>query len=143
MDLAVSLDPLFFDGYLTGANLLAVVRNDGLGAQILLEKGNQVRKSLRNQLWPNEWQLPFMMGYVYGYELADFDKAINAFQEAGEVSGAPEFVVQMATGLSTAEGRKKVTGRIFQYLIKRSEAVGEPKEVQEQLILKARQYENG
>ncbi|MGK5088766.1 hypothetical protein WDW86_14510 [Bdellovibrionota bacterium FG-2] len=39
LDLITDLDPAFFDLYVTGANLLAVVRNDGAGARDLLRKG--------------------------------------------------------------------------------------------------------
>ncbi|MBI2712028.1 MAG: hypothetical protein HYX41_04050, partial [Bdellovibrio sp.] len=39
LDLITDLDPSFLSGYITGGNLLSVIRNDGVGARDLLLKG--------------------------------------------------------------------------------------------------------
>lgn len=125
LDLATDLDPAYFEAYTMGANLLAVVRNDGEGARDLLLKGERFRKqelpqwgsAFRERYWKNEWLVPMLLGYVQLFELGDLPKAAVAFREAGEYPSAPEYLRSMSIRLSQPGGEYEVGIRVLRFLL--------------------------
>jgi tetratricopeptide (TPR) repeat protein len=73
------LDPLFYENYLYGGQYLAIVKDDILGSEIILNKG--VEK------FPEDFRLNFHLGYVYAFELQDYKKAQKAYEK---IINAPE-----------------------------------------------------
>ncbi len=115
LDLATDLDPLFYDLYVVGGSFLAVVRNDGEGARLILEKGEKFRseqlpllpEKFRNRFWPAAWQIPLALGYVYIFEKDDLPKGLEVFERTSRIPGAPDYLKRLAE-------RLKVPGAIFQ-----------------------------
>lgn len=125
LDLITDLDPINYDSYKAGANLLAVVRDDGAGARDLLEKGEKFRKErlasyplrLQEDYWHYSWGIPFLLGYVYMFELEDVPHAAAAFQQAAMVPGSPEFLQSMQKRLQNPGGEYEVGLRLLNHMI--------------------------
>jgi tetratricopeptide (TPR) repeat protein len=82
-DVAVSLDPKLTQAYFFAG---VVVARDKEGIQKgiqFLEKGIKLN--------PDEWQIPYWIGFNY-YQLGDYLKAVEYYQEASELAGAPKFL---------------------------------------------------
>ena len=128
LDTATSLDPIYWELYYYGANLLAAIRDDVYGARDLLEKANQYRKSgllglpekVRQTIWREEWQIPLVLAYVYLYELGDFSKAEKAFKEAADLPRAPAYLQLLKKRLNTPGGIYEVGIRVTGFLIAQS-----------------------
>ena len=125
VDLATDLDPAFFDIYVAGANLLAVVRDDGLGAKLLLEKADRFRKerlqdypeSFREEYWPAEWDVPLLLAYVNLFELKSMPDAATAFTEAAALPGAPAYLHHLAERLGKPGGQYEVGLKLLNFMI--------------------------
>jgi hypothetical protein len=119
--LITELDPFFLEAYVECARFLAVIRNDGLSAARLVEKGLRVQAekvpSMRTPgnrwFWPSDYALPFTAGYVYLFELADFERAAGAFAVAGQSGEAPPYVASLASRLSDRKARFDVGLRVL------------------------------
>jgi hypothetical protein len=61
------LDPKFYENYLYGGQYLSIVKDDILGAEIILQKGINY--------FDNDYYLNFQLGYVYAFEKGDFLKS--------------------------------------------------------------------
>ena len=82
-DIATSLDPKLTQGYFFGG---LVVARDKEG----VKKGIQfLEKGLK--LNPEEWQIPYWIGFNY-YRLGDHLKAIEYYERASHLPGAPRFL---------------------------------------------------
>jgi len=125
LDLITGLDPINFDSYKAGANLLAVIRDDGLGARDLLEKGEHFRKEqlasypvkLQKDYWEYSWSIPMLLGYVYMFELQDIPHAAVAFEEAASIPGSPEYLRHMQKRLQNPGGEYEVGLRLLNHMI--------------------------
>jgi hypothetical protein len=126
IDLVTELDPLFAEVYVAGANLLAVVQNDGEGAKTILEKGEKFIKddlpslpaSYRQAYWQRSWQIPQLLGYVYLFELNDMPSASKYFQEAADISGAPRYLPKLAKRLRQPNGEYEVGLHLLDFMIR-------------------------
>lgn len=126
LDLASDLDPAFYEAYYVGANLIAVVRDDGIGARDLLLKGEGFRKNqlptypleFREKYWKNAWRVPMMLGYVYLFELDDLPRAAAAFGEAAKLTGAPDFLRKLDQRLRKPGGIYETGFRLLGFMIK-------------------------
>ena len=133
LDLATDLDPLFFELYSTGANFLAVIRDDGIGAKNLLLKAVRVRdhelpsEEFRQKYWSRGWHISALLGYVNLFELHDMPSAAAAFAEGARLPGAPPVFLSLGAQLATPEGQYKVGARILNMMIE-NEKIPESKE---------------
>ena len=123
LDLATDLDPLFYDLYTTGANFIAVVRDDGPGARDLLLKGVHVRdyglpsEEFRQKYWSRGWYISSLLGYVYLFELHDIPKASLAFSDGARLPGAHPLLRTLSALLSTEDGQYTAGIRILKVMI--------------------------
>lgn len=125
LDLITDLDPPFMDVYTGGADLLAVIRNDGIGARDLLWKGDRFLKStlphleqrFKNRYWNNAWQIPLLLAYVHLFELKDMPHAAQAFQEAARFETAPRYLSDLAMRLQRPGGEYDVGIKLLGFMI--------------------------
>ena len=125
LDLITDLDPAFFEIYPNGANLLAVIRNDGLGARDLLLKGKAFlekgltgyplyfRESYRNQAW----NISMLLGYVYLFEMNDMPHAAVEFKEAALLPSSPPYLTRLARRLEKPGGEYEVGLHLLSFMI--------------------------
>lgn len=117
------LDPAFLDAYFAGANLLAIVHNDGRGALELLERGEEFRtgalveplSTLRERTWRSPWVVPLLLAYVHLFELDDLESASWAFANAAAVPGAPPYLQSLSARLAKPGGKLEVGLRILNF----------------------------
>lgn len=85
LEITTELDPHLLPAYDFGGAFLAQGPPEGAGqpqqAVRLLEKGIAAN--------PQEWRLPFDLGFVYYFELKDYAKAARALAQASDLPGAP------------------------------------------------------
>lgn len=125
LDLLTDLDPLFSEVYVTGANLLAVVQNDGRGAQALLVKAERFRNrdlpampdAYREEYWAHPWQVPLLLAYVHLFELNDMPNASIYFKEAANLPGAPVYLPKLAKRLEQPGGEYEVGMKLIDFMI--------------------------
>jgi len=101
LDYVTDLDPAFRYAYVFGAVAVPspLVSGGAAGAEeaaALLEKG--VREV------PDDWRLPFHLGFIHAEYRGDFAAAASAMAEAGRRPGRPSFVPPLATRLAAAGG---------------------------------------
>lgn len=116
LNLATDLDPGFFDLYFTGANYLAVIRNDGQGARDLLLKAEKFRlevlpdqpSAFKRRYWSREFSIPFLLAYVYLFELNDIQKASEYFIKASEIERSPPYLKHLAKRFRAPGGMYEV-----------------------------------
>lgn len=124
-DLLTELDPAFFEGYYAGGGLLAIIRDDDIGARDLLTKGLDYRrrsfqeypKSFWESHWAGSWYLALQLGYVHLFELNDMKSAAAAFKEAAAFPGAPPFLQRLGARFDTPGGEYEVGLRVLNFLI--------------------------
>jgi hypothetical protein len=125
LDLITDLDPLNFEAYDAGANLLSIIRDDQPGARDLLEKGNRFRQeklasypvSIRENYWRYSWDIPLLLSYVYLFELQDLPSAAQAIEQASEIQGAPPYLMNMKKRLENPGGEYEVGLRLLNFMI--------------------------
>ncbi len=140
LDLLTDLDPMFFEVFVAGPNLLAVVYDDGLGAKDLLLKGERFRKDklplmsaeFRENFWPRPWSLPLTLAYVYLFELKNMPSAATAYREAAQIPGSPRYLAEFEKKLDRPGGQYEVGVRMLAHMME-----GEKDErVREELAIK-------
>jgi hypothetical protein len=125
LDLLTDLDPLFINAYVVGANVLAVVHNDGLGALSLLLKGEKFRQeelpkyseSFRNRFWEEGWSVPLLLGYTYLFEMDDLPRAAEAYEAASRIPGSPEYLQHLVMRFKQPGGVYEVGLKLTEFLI--------------------------
>jgi hypothetical protein len=129
LDLLTDLDPAFFQAYAAGANLLAVIRDDGIGSRDLVLKGIRFSKSgllqypdsFRKRHWEGAWQLSVLLAYIYLFELKDLPNAAVAFQEAAALPQVPEYVQKLARRLEVRGGIYEVGLNLLAFMMEQAE----------------------
>jgi tetratricopeptide (TPR) repeat protein len=96
MDVVTDIDPKFVAVYQAGGTILGVWAQRAQESIMLLEKG--VRHN------PNEWTLPFFLGYDYFYELHDPVTAAKYFRMASALPGAPAYLPKLAARMTVEAG---------------------------------------
>lgn len=96
MDVVTDIDPQFVAVYQAGGTILGVWAQRVQESIMLLEKG--VRHN------PNEWTLPFFLGYDYFYELHDPVAAAKYFRMASAMPGAPAYLPKLAARMTVEAG---------------------------------------
>lgn len=108
LDLTTTLDPLFNIAYRFGAVFLSQPYPGGPGrpdlAIALLKKGLRVQ--------PNKWEYMQDAGFVYYWDVGDFETAAQWFARASKVPGAPEWLVPLAA-TTLATGGDRVSSRFL------------------------------
>jgi hypothetical protein len=125
LNLITDLDPAYFEVYPAGANLLAVIRNDGPGALDLLLKGEEfANQKLRGypagfeaRYWPTRWQIPLLLAYVYLFELGDLPHAAERFDEASRLEGSPYYLKQLVKRLGKPGGQYEVGAKLLNFMM--------------------------
>jgi len=105
--------------------LLAVVRDDVLGARDLLLKAERFRtndlsaypKEFREEYWSKPWLISLQLAYLYLFELEDMPNAARAFREAANISGAPPYLLRLEKRLETKEGQYDVLLKLLRFLM--------------------------
>jgi hypothetical protein len=119
------IDPAYFEAYVVGGGLLAVIRDDVYGARDLLLRGESFRieklpaqpKEVRLGAWKNAWQIPYQLGYVYLIELEDIPSAAIYLNRAADLPGSPEFLKRLGEKLDSQKGRYTVARNILRSML--------------------------
>jgi hypothetical protein len=126
LDLATQLDPHQFELYWIAGSLLSIIRWDGVGAELLLDRAHEIIASrsypepgFQEKYWAYAWQLELMRGYTALFEHQDFDKARESFELASRLPGALPFLAPLARRLESREGRFEVAARTLDSLLQR------------------------
>jgi hypothetical protein len=125
LDLLTDLDPLFYDAYHAGADILAIIHDDGAGAKSLLLKGMKVLRDdvsqrddgFKSRFWSHSWGLPMMLAYVDLFELNDLPSASAAFIEAAKIPGVPPYVMKLQSRLEQPGGQYQVGLHLVEFML--------------------------
>jgi len=98
------LDPYFWDAYLFAEMFLALQAGRIKDANHLLQKA---RKNI-----PNEWRVPFYIGFNHYYFQKDYKQAAAYFMEASKLPGAQSYLANLAARLTVFTNQHQV-GIIF------------------------------
>lgn len=109
LDNAATLDPHFTAVYSYGAVILPAI--DPQQAVKLTEKG------IENN--PNEWRLYEHLGYIY-WRLGDYEKAADVYKAGAKISGAPPFMLMMASKMKSAGGDRETARAIYEQMLAES-----------------------
>ena len=96
LDLATTLDPHLVVAYRFGAIFVAEPRPQGAGRPDLAV--DLIRRGIQNN--PDEWKLWSDLGFVYYWELSDYQKASQAFLEGSKNPKAREWMKVMAAKIA-------------------------------------------
>ena len=110
VDVVTDLDPTFAYAYQAAGTVLGVWANLPHESIAIMEKG------IRHN--PEVWQLPFLLGYDYFYELCDTVTAAEYLRIAARLPGAPEYVPKLAARMTVEAGDPNAAleflGRFYQ-----------------------------
>jgi hypothetical protein len=95
VEVVTDLDPRFVMAYRAAGTVLGVWGGQVRESIALLTKGIRYN--------PKVWELPFLIGYDYFYELCDPAAAAQYFRQASVLPGAPEYLARLAARM-TVEG---------------------------------------
>ncbi|MBF0299298.1 MAG: tetratricopeptide repeat protein [Oligoflexia bacterium] len=95
-DTITTLDPLFYTAYSYGGLYLSVIKDDLLGAKLLLEKG------LKN--FPKDFALIFYYANLCYFELNDINKAIEYFSKIESHPQAPSYLRSLLARMKATVG---------------------------------------
>jgi tetratricopeptide (TPR) repeat protein len=95
-NVVTDLDPQFVLAYYTGGTVL------GVWAGLLDESVALLKKGIQHN--PQDWHLPFLLGYDYFYELCDSANGSQYLQLASALPGAPPYLAKLAARLAVEAG---------------------------------------
>jgi tetratricopeptide (TPR) repeat protein len=96
LDAATELDPRYQSVYWLGGTALVALDRRPDEAVRLLEKGRQAL--------PGDWQIPYLMGYVYLFYYRDYAQAGEYIEEAARKVGRPTYLTALAARLHAQAG---------------------------------------
>ncbi len=99
LDLTVSLDPQFVQGYRFGGLLLTVVKRYD-EAIALYAKGYAAN--------PDRWEMPHDLGRLYYLDLKDHEKALHWWKIANDLPGRPNYIPRFVPRLYAQTGQKEI-----------------------------------
>lgn len=102
-DAITNLDKRYRIVYVAAGTVLSVEVEDFEGAKLVLEKGT---KHI-----PEDWVIPYRLGYHYLYELKDCRNAAIHFNNAAK-NGAPEWLASLTARLYTASGQFDIAYKV-------------------------------
>jgi hypothetical protein len=98
---ATDLDPQFAGAYRFAGNSMPRQTLDGKVTNVL-EAAALLGKGMRER--PDDWHIPFTLGFLDSYFLARFEEAGRSFAAAARLPGAPAYVGLLATRNLTEGG---------------------------------------
>lgn len=96
LDTVTSLDPRFDRAYDYGSILLSILRQDKLGARLILERWVKRR--------PNRWRPRYLLGFHLFSELGLYAEASEQILRAAELPGAPFWLSALGVRLLSEAG---------------------------------------
>lgn len=112
-DVVTTLDPLFRNAYLFGGLVLAQDAGE-------LEQGvDLLHRGVANI--PDDWLLPFELGFIYYICSGDMAQAHRWFMEAAERPGHPESVERFAAFTAARSGDPYTAFQLWRHLYENSE----------------------
>ncbi len=99
-----NLDPRFVVPYLVGGLVIGESPSHSASALRILENGKKAH--------PDEWMIPFFIGYIYYFVLSDPGRGGEALMEASRITGVPPFIPMLATRM-LSEGGSPTTALAF------------------------------
>ena len=97
VDVLTDLDPKFAYAYLATGTVLGVYSNRIQESIRILQKGMEHN--------PDVWQLPYVVGYDYFYELCDAKNGAKYLTLASMIPGAPSYLPKLAARMSVDAGQ--------------------------------------
>lgn len=85
------LDPKFYENYSYGGQFLAIVKDDLVGADRLYEKALHI--------YPDDYTLNFQAGFMYYYEMGNFEKGLTYLSKIMSHPSAPTYLVSIVNKL--------------------------------------------
>jgi len=104
LDAVTDLDPYFLDPYIFAEGALTWDAGRFEEANRLLQKGFERR--------PDQWRLPFYIGFNYFYFLKDYERGAEYLMAASRAPDSPTFLTTLAARLAYYGGQAK-TGVLF------------------------------
>lgn len=104
----LTFDPRFLKAYRFGGQYLSIVKDDLQGAAYIFEQG--LKK------YPDDYDLNFNAGFLYAFELEDYEKAIPIYEKIVTYPQAPPFIKTLLGKLKYEASHSKED--IFTYLFK-------------------------
>jgi nitrogen fixation protein len=119
------LDPLFFEGPWMGGHFLAVVQDDGWGAQELLQESLKFVLTelpsypniFQQKYWPEPWKIPLLLAYTELFHLDDLPRAARAFQRAAQMPGSPPYLQNLVARLNRPGGQYEVGLKLLNFML--------------------------
>lgn len=96
LDAVTILDRRFERAFQYGSILLSVLRQDKLGAKMILERWVKTR--------PHEWKPNYLYGYHLYFELDEFEEASKYILRAAGMEGAPYWLSSLGVRLLSQTG---------------------------------------
>lgn len=113
VDVLTDLDPKFVAAYQVGGIILSVWGN-------LPEVSNQILlKGMEHN--PDTWELPFLAGFNYYYELKNPQMGGKYLQIASEIPGVPPFLPKLATRMTVESGDPDAAIEFLQRMYERTQ----------------------
>ncbi len=110
LDVITTLDPRYAYAYYVGGVALTSYANRPDLSNRLLEKGHHEN--------PDEWNLPFLLGYNHYFALGNATKGAEYIGRAARTPGAPDFLPGLATRMHAEAGNPDVALQFLEALWK-------------------------
>lgn len=128
---ATDLDEKFRGAYRFAGHAMPRATSDGkaagvLGAVELLEKGTRER--------PDDWQIPFELGFLSSYYLSDSVTAARAMHQASLRDGAPGYLGLLASRLAADSGDLSAARKMAEVMLSQASEESDRKSAEERLI---------
>lgn len=104
LEVITTLDPQYGDAYYTGGVILGDLAHRADLANRLLGRGAEAN--------PNDWRLPFLLGYNHYFLMGDSSKGAEYLMRAASLPGHPAYLSGLATRLA-AEAGNPITALAF------------------------------
>lgn len=112
VDVLTDVDPTFVPAYQAAGTVLGVWAGRTQESIAILKKGMQHN--------PEVWQLPFLIGYDYFYELCDPYNASRYLQIAAMLPGAPEYLPRLAARMAVEAGDTEAALEFLERLVRQT-----------------------
>jgi hypothetical protein len=113
LDRVLALDPYFRAAYIFAGSAFAVKPFDPRVAVRHLERGVEYR--------PDEWRIPFLLGFTAYYSLGDYATAARAMARAASYPEAPDYLGPLATRLAAEAGQPQMGLQLIDALLEEVE----------------------
>jgi len=125
LDVASELDPYFVDPYFFGQSVFAWGAGMPQEANRLLDRGRRFR--------PDDWIIPFFMGFNAFYFLHDNAQAATYLMEASQRPGSPPYGALLAARLASQSGSTDTSIAFLQQLAAQTEDPTTRQQIQRRL----------